>query len=141
MTKPLGHKSHQVGRCAHCGTMTYGHGTPEVRINPGCKATRDHIIPRATGLNAPGRPHATVLACEDCNQIRGDAPVDVFRFWLRKNTTGTGARKARMQAFRQFRLALEMCGFNAVTSDARRRSQPAVPPKDMGDILRRFTAL
>lgn len=79
---------HSGGRCEYCRRLTTlppsraGGGDFE-RDPGGLYATRDHCIPRALGGdNSPGN---VALACEPCNNLKGNMDWPVWRAFMRDN--------------------------------------------------------
>jgi hypothetical protein len=125
-------------RCHYCQRRVYPAGSHEVIAMPGCRATKDHVIPKSLGIVADEDRQRTVIACEDCNNIKGDAPVDQFVFWLAQGIKGERSKRARH--FREFRALLSVAGFEAAKREAlqaRRVPAPEMPPpRSIADIVR-----
>lgn len=78
--------------CFHCGRMTYHPMTPEGSDNPKAQRTRDHVVPKCSGGTL------TVIACRECNETRGHAPLEVFHAFLRLDPPAEN----RQVVFREF---------------------------------------
>lgn len=129
-------------RCHYCRCKVYPAHSMEVRHNPGCQSTKDHIIPRSLGVVPDEDRHRVVIACRDCNDIKADAPADQFVFWLRQEIRG--GKTQRTKHFREFRALLSIAGFEAAKREvlrARRAPAPEMPPpQSISDIVRRLKA-
>lgn len=64
------------GRCWHCGDTV-----DPTTVHTPKSATRDHKIPKA--LNGGNSQANSLLACQQCNGLRGHADAEAFRRLMR----------------------------------------------------------
>ena len=69
-------KLHPEPCCHYCGRKLRWSKPYEVSRNAGDRVTLDHIVPKSAG----GRWHTNnlVIACWDCNQLRGSQNYEEF---------------------------------------------------------------
>lgn len=98
--------------CHYCGIRTFAPTSPEALSNPRRLRTHDHIVPKCRGGGE------TVLACNECNNARGDAPYEMFKHWSHRVASAEDmANKAN--AFRLWMYTLAMAAFRV-----KRRNHP-----------------
>lgn len=113
-------KSH----CHYCGAEVRRLGRlPDGVDAPDDLWTEDHIesqhSPRREGTD-------TVIACYRCNQIKGNAPYDVFRFWISRR----GDRPPTKQDFLHFCHELMIFGLAELLEDEIETAEPEPPKPD-----------
>lgn len=67
------HVERQNGRCAYCGVPMFM--SPQ-RGRADCRATLDHVVPRALG--GADSERNTVAACEACNAAKGHMNAQLY---------------------------------------------------------------
>lgn len=72
------------GCCAYCGVAVEVHMPAKGKAMPPNAATRDHFIPKRAGVK-----HGVVLACLECNKLKGcinpkELHIFLERFTLEK---------------------------------------------------------
>lgn len=116
---PGKNKRLKAGICAYCQRKVFPGGSHQAINNPACRATRDHVEPQLIGSTKP-RDQNLVIACQECNSVKGHYPVEPFLFFLRAHK---GTPKFNPVDFRRFVYELTMAGFvaaKAVAEDSRR---------------------
>jgi hypothetical protein len=107
-------KRMQAGVCAYCERRVFPNNHVEARNNPACRATRDHVEPQLLGSTKP-RDENLVVACYECNSVKGHYPLEPFLFFLRAHK---GTPKFNVVEFRRFIYGLTMAGFVAAKAVA-----------------------
>lgn len=107
--------------CHYCrGVMTLPKGA---HCKPSTRS-RDHITPKRFVPPRERSQMPTVLCCVACNQLRSDAPYEVFRAYM--DRCYTMGRQANTKGFAIFRYLLLMAGLRAVMKDARERRTESI---------------
>jgi hypothetical protein len=137
-------------RCHYCSKPMHARGSIPGREDPGSVKTRDHVIPLMMGnsgkvglRNLRDTPRNIVACCEDCNAIKGDAPVEVFLYFLR-NYPQKASRTVRQLAFRQFVYSLTRVGLGAAFAEhdrfERKSSSPPRGRYTLRDLRKKVAA-
>lgn len=100
--------------CAYCGRRTFPGNSLEAKANPKCISTRDHIVPQIMGSKAL-LPANVVVACKGCNEIKGHAPAEPFRYFVAQYH---GTSKFTHAHFHRFIHDLTLAGFVAARAVA-----------------------
>lgn len=111
---PGKHKRLKSGVCAYCARRVFPGNSQEARNDPNCRATRDHVEPQllGTGMLRDGN---LVIACRECNEIKGHYPVEPFLFFLKAHK---GTPRFNAVEFRRFIYELALAGFAAAIAVA-----------------------
>lgn len=115
-----------TGRCCFCNALMFPAGSPEVRADPFCQQTREHMIPQSIdkkrlNVKANLRP-----SCHGCNDMKGDAPWQIYAWFVRQPGIMQMARPQRRQQFRSFVYACALAGFTAARRDVLKHRPPAI---------------
>lgn len=124
------------GRCCYCRRLMFPAGSPEVRADPDCQQTRDHVIPRSLDRVRLDVAKNIGPSCHGCNQLKGDAPAEVLMWFLRQPRPEGGSKDTLRREFRQFCFALTLAGFKAARRDA--LSRRPLRNWSIGDIKNPF---
>lgn len=115
--------------CHYCKCAVFSRGTPEAIANPRCIATKDHQLPQLFAAPTDKRVLKAaniVTACQQCNNVKGPFPPEVFAVFLRSHL---GTSQFTHPEFLKFVYALSLAGLKAAVRDARQvaaeRRQPA----------------
>lgn len=124
-------------KCFYCGCDIYPHGSRALALDEGAKKTRDHIVPVMMG-SAYLTANNVVPCCADCNNVKTDAPAEVFMYFLRNFKPRTPIKERRL-AFKQFCYSLTRVGLVACLKDCAENSQVAYAPmvKPRGKFTKR----
>lgn len=125
------------GSCAYCGRRVFAAGTPEVRADPTCLTTKDHVLPMLFGQPGNGVTAAVniVTACSGCNNVKGSYPEEPFRYFLAETR---GTPRFNHAEFKRFIFGLALAGFRAARRDAIARMPPPPPlPAPRGRYTKR----
>lgn len=121
------------GRCHYCSRDVYSAGSVEARANPNVLATRDHIFPTPVRGRAGAKAHQTITACRECNHLRGDAPYEVFAWFMRQHDDEQIRKRTALgQEWRHLRFDLVIAGFKAASALAMAGNKPAPAPTAAG---------
>ncbi|WP_421696953.1 HNH endonuclease [Ancylobacter sp.] len=101
-----GLKATPGGRCHYCHRMTAP--SDWQADDPGLVCTRDHITPASRG------GIETVIACRRCNNVRGDAPYEMFVWWMQHVNDDKNASAMRRE-FQRFVYEMAVIGFRERT--------------------------
>lgn len=120
------HRLGRSGACAYCDRAVFPLGSAEVRADPSCQATKDHVLPQIWHAAGNGVRSAanTVTACTGCNGVKGPYPEEPFRFFVAQ---ARGTPLFTAAEFRKFIFALAVAGFRAAHRDAI-SARPPPPP-------------
>jgi hypothetical protein len=122
------------GVCAYCDRRVFPANSPEAKANKACQATRDHIEPQLLGT-VRDRNENLVIACFECNSIKGHYPLEPFMFFL---AAYRGTPKYNMLEFRRFVYDLTLAGFKAARVVAlAHRAKPPRKRDERGRFMRR----
>lgn len=130
------HRLARSGACAYCERPVFPAGSPEVRADPTCQATKDHVLPQIWHDSGNGvRSVAnSVTACVGCNGVKGHYPEEPFRFFLAETR---GTPRFNHAEFRRLIFGLALAGFKAAYRDAASRMSPPTP---LAAVRGRYTA-
>jgi hypothetical protein len=103
--------------CHWCHRETFAMGSVAARSDPGVTRTRDHVIPKRFVKGVIGIEGNLVPACRHCNEIRGDAPYEVFRFFV--DRADKRQRHNWRNLFETFRFELQRAGLKAAMRAAK----------------------
>lgn len=108
------------GNCHYCSVRTFPSGSAESIANPRRLRTNDHVVPESRG------GEEVVIACNDCNNARGDAPYELFLHWSRYVAFGDDANKKR-KAFSVWMYSLAIAAFRVKRRHHEEFREPWVP--------------
>jgi hypothetical protein len=100
--------------CFYCRRLVYPRGSIEVRDDPYCLRTRDHMLPKHLGKQLHNN---IVYACHGCNAIKNGFPLEVFMFFIRSQTTHKPVPQL-MREMRQFAHDLTVYGLEMARREA-----------------------
>jgi hypothetical protein len=118
-----------TGRCCFCRVLMFPAGSPEVRADPDCLQTREHMIPQSIGpdrerLNIPTNMKPS---CHGCNNAKGSAPWQLWAWFIRQPGIAEMGKPARRQSFHTFVYGCALAGFTAAKRQVLNGRPP--PPK------------
>lgn len=129
-----------TGRCCFCHQLMFPAGSRQVRADPFCQQTREHMIPQSINRARLNVRANLKPSCAGCNDLKGTAPWQIYAWFVRQPGVLQLDRAKRRQQFASFVYACALAGFTAAKRDVMgRRPKPngmvasafaAVPPDD-----------
>jgi len=123
-------------RCTYCNRRVFAHNTAQVRSDPWCQSTRDHRFPKYL-CKACNVTDVLVVACRGCNMAKGQAPAEVFEFFIRQKPYSPPGNMRKVE-FEAFVFQLAIAGYRSARAHALgHRWHVSAPRRDrLGRLMR-----